>query len=104
MLISFQIRQNEESDGCYEMKAVWWRNWISTNHVRDGNKNTELFTHGEEKWVLVVFRFCNYITGERTTQRFRACYTFGELQSGENFHFETVFLRDIFMHITYVNV
>ena len=31
-------------------------------------------------------------------------YTFGELQSGEKFHFETVFLRDIFMHITYVNV
>ena len=58
MLISFQIRQNEESDGCYEMKAVWRRNWISTNHVRDG----------EEKWVLAVFRFCNYITGERTTQ------------------------------------
>ena len=64
MLISFQIRQNEESDGCCEMKAVWWRNWISTNHVRYGNKNTELFSHGEEKWVLVVFRFCNYITGE----------------------------------------
>ena len=53
MLILFQIRQNEESDGCYEMKAVyiyiWWRNWISTNHVRDENKNTELFSHGEEK-------------------------------------------------------
>ena len=23
MLISFQIRQNEEIDGCYEMKAVY---------------------------------------------------------------------------------
>ena len=23
MLIPFQIRQNEESDGCYEMKAVY---------------------------------------------------------------------------------
>ena len=23
MLTSFQIRQNEESDGCYEMKAVY---------------------------------------------------------------------------------
>ena len=55
MLISFQISQNEEIDGCYEMKAVyiyiyiWWRNWISTNHVRDGNKYTELFSHREEK-------------------------------------------------------
>ena len=68
MLILFQIRQNEESDGCYEMKAAWWRNWISTNHVRDVNKNTELFSHGEEKWVLVVFRFCSYVTGVRTIQ------------------------------------
>ena len=55
MLILFQIRQNVESDSCYEIKAVWWRNWISTNRVRDANKNTELFSHGEEKWVLVVF-------------------------------------------------
>ena len=31
-------------------------------------------------------------------------YTFRELQSRVKFHFETVFLRDIFMHITYVNV
>ena len=52
MLISFQIRQNEECDGGYEMKAVWWRNWMSTNHVCEENKNTELFSHGEEKWVL----------------------------------------------------
>ena len=55
MHISFQIRQNEESGGYNEMKAVWWRNWISTDHVRDRNKNTELFSHGKEKWVL--FRF-----------------------------------------------
>ena len=54
VLISFQIRQNEEIDSCYEMKAVyiyiyiWWRNWISTNHVRDGNKYTELFSHWEK--------------------------------------------------------
>ena len=68
MLILFQIRQNEESDSCYEIKAVWWRNWMSTNRVRDANKNTELFSHGEEKWVLVVFRFCNYVTGVRTIQ------------------------------------
>ena len=59
MHISFQIRQNEECDGGYEMKAVWWRNWMSTNHVCEENKNTELFSHGEEKWVLAVFRFCN---------------------------------------------
>ena len=32
-------------------------------------------------------------------------YTFRELQSRVKIHFETVFfLRDIFMHITYVNV
>ena len=31
-------------------------------------------------------------------------YTFKELQSRVKFHFETVFLRDIFMHIAYVNV
>ena len=31
-------------------------------------------------------------------------YTFRELQSRVKLHFETVFLRDIFMHITYVNV
>lgn len=37
------------------MKTVWWRNWISTDHVRDRNKITELFSHGKEKWVL--FRF-----------------------------------------------
>ena len=55
MLISFQIRQNEEIDGCYEMKAVyihiWWRNWTSANHVRirDGNKYTKLFSQWEEK-------------------------------------------------------
>ena len=43
---------------------------MSTNRVRDGNTNTdhELFSHGEEKWVLVVFRFCNYVTGVRTIQ------------------------------------
>ena len=41
MLISLQISQNEESDGCYEMKAVWWRNWMSTNLVLDWNKITE---------------------------------------------------------------
>ena len=41
MLISFQIRQSEESDGCYEMKAVLWRNWMSTNLVLDWNKITE---------------------------------------------------------------
>ena len=68
MLISFQIRQNEECDGGYEMKAVWWINWMSTNHVCEENKSTELFSHGEEKWVLAVLRFCTYITGERTTQ------------------------------------
>ena len=32
---------------------------MSINYVRDENKNTELFSHGEEKWVLVVLRFCN---------------------------------------------
>ena len=31
-------------------------------------------------------------------------YTFGELQSRVKIHFETVFWRDIFMHITYINV
>ena len=31
-------------------------------------------------------------------------YTFGELQRRVKIYFETVFLRDIFMHITYVNV
>ena len=41
---------------------------MSTNHVCEENKNTELFSHGEEKWVLAVLRFCTYITGERTTQ------------------------------------
>ena len=65
MRIWFQIRQTEESDGCNEIKAVWRRNWMSTNHVRDVNKNTELFSHREEKWVL--FKFCMYITGEITT-------------------------------------
>ena len=65
MLISFQIIQNEESDGCNEIKAVWRRNWMSTNHVRDVDKNTELFSLREEKWVL--FKFCMYITGEITT-------------------------------------
>ena len=41
---------------------------MSTNHVRDENKNTEFFSHWEEKWVLAVFRFYNYVAGERTTQ------------------------------------
>ena len=49
MLVLFQIRQNEESDSCYEIKAVWCRNWMSTNRVRDASKNTELIRHGEEK-------------------------------------------------------
>ena len=53
------IRQNEESGVCYKMKAVYIYIYIyiyggeiariSTNHVRDGNKNTELFRHEEEK-------------------------------------------------------
>ena len=51
------IRQNEESGVCYKMKAVCIYIYIyggeiariSTNHVRDGNKNTELFRHEEEK-------------------------------------------------------
>ena len=38
---------------------------MSTNHVRDVDKNTELFSLREEKWVL--FKFCMYITGEITT-------------------------------------
>ena len=57
-----------------------------------------------------MFRFCNYITQARdrlsdsghVSRFFFLRYTFGELQSRVKFHFETVFLRDIFMHITYV--
>ena len=69
MLISFQIRQNEESDDCYEMKAVWRRNWMSTNLVRDWNKNTE--PRGGKMGVVQVLHVYHRRNNDSTTQRLR---------------------------------
>ena len=74
MLISFQIRQNEESDDCYEMKAVWRRNWMSTNLVRDWNKNTE--PQGGKMGVVQVLHVYHRRNNDSTTQGFRAYIPF----------------------------
>ena len=74
MLISFQISQNEESDGCYEMKAVLWRNWMSTNLVHDWNKITE--PRGGKMGVVQVLHVYNRRNSDSTTQGFRACIPF----------------------------
>ena len=108
MLISFQIRQNEECDGGYEMKAVWWRNWMSTNHVCEesylvtGRKNGSWQCSG----FVIKSQAKEQLSDSGHVSRFFFLrYTFGELQSRVKIHFETVFfLRDIFMHITYVNM
>ena len=74
MLISFQIRQNEESGDCYEMKAVWWRNWMSTNLVRDWNKNTE--PRGGKMGVVQVLHVYHRRNNDSTTQGFRVYIPF----------------------------
>ena len=83
---------------------------MSTNRVRDANKNTELFSHGEENGlgsiqVVIMSQASEQFNDSGHVFRFLFLrYTFRELQRRVKFHFETVFLRDIFMHITYVNV
>ena len=84
MLISFQIRQSQESDGCYEMKAVLWRNWMSTNLVLDWNKITE--PRGEKMGVVQVLHVYNRRNNDSTTQRFRVYipFSFITLPSARN--------------------
>ena len=52
---------------------------MSTNIVRDWNKNTE-----PRGGKMVLFRFCMYITGQTTTQRLR--------DSGHVFRFSFIIL------------
>ena len=88
MLISFQIRQNEECDGGYEMKAVWWRNWMSTNHVCEesylvtGRKNGSWQFSG----FVIKSQAKEQLSDSGHVSRFFFLrHTFRELQSRVNF-------------------
>ena len=114
------IRQNEESGVCYKMKAVYIYIYIYMveklpglapimyvmgikilSYLDTRRRNRSWWCSG----FVTISQAREQLTDSGHVSRFSFLpYTFGELQSRVKFHFETVFLRDIFMHITYVNV
>ena len=82
---------------------------MSTNHVRDANKNTLVTGRKNGSWQCLGFVIISQAREKlndsgHVSRFFFLRNTLRELQSRVKFHFETIFMSDIFMQITYANV